>query len=80
MAAYRQVYDSVTCRLTAKNQDQLRNPTFGSLIWATFAFFTHPTDRARGIMFWCCLSIFAYSGGGIPDWFAVHFVYLLQVW
>jgi len=26
----------VTCRLTAKNRDQLRNPTPGSLVWATF--------------------------------------------
>jgi len=26
----------VTYRLTAKNQDQLRNPTFGNRVWATF--------------------------------------------
>jgi len=26
----------VTCRLTAKNRDQLRNPTLGNLVWATF--------------------------------------------
>jgi len=25
----------VTCRLTAKNRDQLRNPTFGNQVWAT---------------------------------------------
>jgi len=25
----------VTCRLTAKNRDQLRNPTLGSRVWAT---------------------------------------------
>jgi len=30
----------VTCRLTAKNRDQLRNPTLGNRVWATFAFFT----------------------------------------
>ena len=29
----------VTCRLTAKNRDQLRNPTIGNRVWATF--FTH---------------------------------------
>ena len=31
MAAYRRVYDShhLHCRLTAKNRDQLRNPTLG---------------------------------------------------
>ena len=29
----------VTCRLTAKNRDQLRNPTtFGNRVWATFTF------------------------------------------
>ena len=29
----------VTCRLTAKNRDQLRNPTLGNQVWATFTFF-----------------------------------------
>jgi len=28
----------VTCRLTAKNRDQLRNPTLGNRIWPTFTF------------------------------------------
>jgi len=28
----------VTCRLTAKNRNQLRNPTLGNRVWATFAF------------------------------------------
>ena len=28
----------VTCRLTAKNRDQLRNPTFCNRVWATFTF------------------------------------------
>ena len=26
----------VTCRLSAKNRDQLRNPTLGNRVWATF--------------------------------------------
>ena len=26
----------VTCRLTAKNRNQLRNPTLGNRVWATF--------------------------------------------
>ena len=30
----------VTCRLTAKNRDWLRNPTLGSRVWATFTFFS----------------------------------------
>jgi len=29
----------VTCRLTAKNRDQLRNLTLGNRVWATFTFF-----------------------------------------
>jgi len=28
----------VTCRLTAKNRDQLRNPTLDNRVWATFTF------------------------------------------
>jgi len=28
----------VTCRLTAENRDQLRNPTLHSRVWATFTF------------------------------------------
>ena len=30
----------VTCRLTAKNRDQLRNLTLGIRLWANFTFFT----------------------------------------
>jgi len=29
----------VTCRLTAKNRDQLRNPTLRTRVWATFTFY-----------------------------------------
>jgi len=39
MAAYRQIMTHVTCRLTAKNLDQLRNPTLSNRVWSTFAFF-----------------------------------------
>ena len=28
----------VTCWLTAKNRDQLQNPTLGNRVWATFTF------------------------------------------
>ena len=28
-----------TCRLTAKNRDQLRNPLLGNRVWATFTFY-----------------------------------------
>ena len=39
MAAYRRVYDSRHLHLTAKNRDQLRNPTLSNRVWATFTFF-----------------------------------------
>jgi len=35
----------VTCRLTAKNRDQLRNPTLGNRVWATFTFFTFLCEK-----------------------------------
>jgi len=47
MAAYRRVYDSHHLRLTAKNRDQLRNPTLGNRVWATFTF--SPTYLARAL-------------------------------
>ena len=39
MAAYRRVYDYITCRLTAKNRDQLRNLALGSRL----ACMSHPS-------------------------------------
>ena len=36
---FRFIYTHVTCRLTAKNRDQLRNPTLGTRVWATFYMF-----------------------------------------
>ena len=47
MAAHRRIYDSRHLRLTAQNRDQLRNPTLGSRVWATFSlpFFLY---RERG--------------------------------
>ena len=38
MAAYCRVYDSRHLQATAKNRDQLRNPTLGNRVWATFTF------------------------------------------
>jgi len=29
----------VTCRLTANNRDQLRDPTLGNRVWATFTIY-----------------------------------------
>ena len=39
----------VTCRLTAKNRDQLRNPTLGNRVWATFTFLAASHSESRCI-------------------------------
>ena len=36
MAAYRRVYGSRYLQATAKNRDQLPNPTLGNRVWASF--------------------------------------------
>ena len=41
----------VTCRLTAKNRDQLRNHTLGSRVWATFTFFTLQCFQTRTVTY-----------------------------
>jgi len=33
----------VTYKLTAKNRDQLQNPTLGNRVWATFTFLVSAT-------------------------------------
>ena len=38
MAAYHRVYDSHHMQADCKNRDQLRNPTLGNTVWATFTF------------------------------------------
>ena len=46
MAAYRRVYDSHHLQADSKNQDQLRNPTLGNRVWATFTFLLPITFEA----------------------------------
>jgi len=50
----------VTCRLTAKNRDQLRNPTLGNRVWTTlFSLQQHELDSAEWIavdVVGCCRS------------------------
>jgi len=48
MAAYRPVMTHVTCSLTAKNRDQLRNPTLGNRVWATFTFIVGVEEQVSG--------------------------------
>ena len=53
MAAYRRVYD--LRHLTAKNRDQLRNPTLRNRVWATFIFF------------YCCASVSVFYPPSIAE-------------
>ena len=41
----------VTCRLTVKNRDQLRNPALGSRVWATFTSYFLQVRRDGGRAF-----------------------------
>ena len=38
----------VTCGLTAKNRDQLRNPALGNRVWANFTFFSSTVVHCSG--------------------------------
>jgi len=53
----------VTCRLTAKNRDQLRNPALGHRVWATFIFtLTFNQDSASGVQMGVCLGTNGVQG------------------
>jgi len=39
----------VICRLTAKNWDQLQNPTLGNRVWVTFTFFLIHSKGGQGM-------------------------------
>jgi len=47
----------ITCRLTAKNRDQFRNPTLGNRVRATFTFFINVRSGKPKAVVWC-LSVF----------------------
>jgi len=40
----------VTCRLTAKNRDQLRNPTLGNRVWTTLELACHTLWAASPVV------------------------------
>jgi len=52
---------NVTCRLTAKNRDQLRNPTLGNRVWATFTFL--PLFTLECDVVYQCLGVRQTAGG-----------------
>ena len=53
----------VTRRLTAKYRDQLRNPTLGNRLWATF--FTRVSRYQKGKPIWILPKQETVSGSGI---------------
>jgi len=70
MAAYTVGFMThVTCRLTAKNQDQLKNPTLGNRVWVYLYLFYCLSERVFSVVVFCrqtiliCLLILC----GCPD-------------
>jgi len=45
----------VTCRLTDKNRDHLRNPTLGNRVWASFTFLLYLLARCSPTFVGCVL-------------------------
>jgi len=52
----------VTCRLTAKNGDQLRNPTLGNRVWAAFYIQLHIRDTLTRLT-----RKYVYNANGLSD-------------
>jgi len=50
----------VTCRMTAKNRDQIRKFTLRNRVWATFTFFLHKAMRRLPY-----LNEFFFGGGAL---------------
>jgi len=50
MAAYCRVYDSRHLQADCHRCDQLRNPTLGNRVWATFTFFNTTVSINQSIM------------------------------
>jgi len=57
----------VTCRLTAKNRDQLRNSTLGNRVWATFTFLDLYMNIAFNIFSSRSISNYGISWEGLGE-------------
>ena len=60
----------VTCRLTAKNRDQLRNPMLGNRVWATFTIFFRDLAQKSasletGVFVQCYTLILVHATAGL---------------
>jgi len=71
MAAYRRVYDSRHPQTDCQNCNQLRNPTLGNRVWATFTFFYHTMPCQQSIsplaMALCLSMVAKYMGTEVRD-------------
>ena len=70
MAAYRRVYDSRHLQADCKNRDQLRNPTLGSRVWATFTCFSDDDnnhDHVYGAVIMTKVIAREFPGSAGPD-------------
>jgi len=61
MEAYRRVYDLCHLQAAWQEPDQLRNPTLGNRVWATFTLLPSPEyqfpDLARSFVLLCSLAV-----------------------
>ena len=65
MATCRQVCDSRHLQADCQERDQLRNPTLGTRVWATFTFYSAPPDTGEQSIVMSvsvCLSVCRFVG------------------
>jgi len=63
----------VTCRLTAKNRDQLRNPTLGNRVPAIFDNLYSPVSTRTGsLCLFCCCTAIGCADVELPTDSAAH--------
>ena len=55
----------VTCRLTAKNRDQLRNRKLGSRVWASFFDYSVLLKIIHGTIVSCCVCVCKLQAGRV---------------
>jgi len=62
----------VTCRLTAQNRDQLRNPMLDNRVWATFTFLPSASELTNCETFSSdvCVDMYIYRRGQWPHLFS----------
>ena len=67
----------VTCRLTVKNRDQLRNPTLGNRVWAIFDVLAleksgFSTDRMKAVFGFAEALVLRGAAEAVPEETLAH--------